>query len=182
MAGILPAKRYIPTCRSNNQIHATEGESGSTTMVMVFVMLFVLFVQFLTLEVSQSEPPRLAPYQRAVASTGYLRPWRILLSWKCRFFRCCPQLVLTTWCRVFLTRRPNTADVSATSCDVGFFISVSYVVSLPNCRHVVVGTTTTYPFLSCSGFLIKRRSPLDALSSSTLSPLLASSNAPAESF
>jgi hypothetical protein len=40
-------------------------------------------------------------------------------------------LVLTTWCRVF-------PDVSATSCDVGFFFSVSYVVSLPNCRHVVV--------------------------------------------
>ena len=31
-------------------------------------------------------------------------------------------------------------------------------------------------------FLMKRRSPLDALSSSTLSPLLALSNAPAESF
>jgi hypothetical protein len=43
------------------------------------------------------------------------------LSWKCRRFRCCPQLVLTTWCRVFPTRRPDTADVSATSCDVGFF-------------------------------------------------------------
>ena len=55
-----------------------------------------------------------------------------------------PQLVLTTWCRVFPTRRPDTADVSATSCDVGFFFSVSYVVSLPNCRHVVVVTTTTY--------------------------------------
>ncbi len=39
--------------------------------------------------------------------------------------------------RVFPTRRPDTADVSATSCDVGFFFSVSYVVSLPNCRHVV---------------------------------------------
>jgi len=63
------------------------------------------------------------------------------LSWKCRFFRCRPQLVLTTWCRVFPTRRPDTADVSATSCDVGFFSSVSYVVSLPNCRHVVVVTT-----------------------------------------
>ena len=60
------------------------------------------------------------------------------LSWKCRFFRCRPQLILTTWCRVFPTRRPDTADVSATSCDVGFFFSVSYVVSLPNCRHVVV--------------------------------------------
>jgi hypothetical protein len=56
------------------------------------------------------------------------------LSWKCRHFRCRPQLVLTTWCRVFLTRRPDTADVSATSCDVGFFFSVSYVVSLPYCR------------------------------------------------
>jgi hypothetical protein len=63
------------------------------------------------------------------------------LSWKCRRFRCRPQLVLTTWCRVFPTRRPDTADVSATSCDVGFFFSVSYVVSLPNCRHVVVVTT-----------------------------------------
>jgi hypothetical protein len=60
------------------------------------------------------------------------------LSWKCRRFRCRPQLVLTTWCRVFPTCRPDTADVSATSCDVGFFFSVSYVVSLPNCRHVVV--------------------------------------------
>ena len=60
------------------------------------------------------------------------------LSWKCCRFRCRPQLVLTTWCRVFPTRRPDTADVSATSCDVGFFFSVSYVVSLPNCRHVVV--------------------------------------------
>ena len=79
-------------------------------------------------------------------------PLSMILSWKCRFFRCRPQLVLTTWCRVFLTRRPDTADVSATSCDVGFFFSVSYVVSLPNCRHVVVGTTTTYPFLSCSGW------------------------------
>ena len=66
------------------------------------------------------------------------------LSWKCRFFRCRPQLVLTTWCRVFPTRRPDTAVVSATSCDVGFFFSVSYVVSLPNCRHVVVVSTTKY--------------------------------------
>ena len=33
---------------------------------------------------------------------------------------------------------PDMADVLATSCDVGFFFSVSYVVSLPNCRHVVV--------------------------------------------
>ena len=60
------------------------------------------------------------------------------LSWKFRRFRCRPQLVLTTWCRVFPTRQPDTANVSATSCDVGFFFSVSYVVSLPNCRHVVV--------------------------------------------
>jgi hypothetical protein len=62
----------------------------------------------------------------------------IQLSWKCRRFRCRLQLVLTTWCRVFPTRRPDTADVSETSCDVGFFFSVSYVASLPNCRHVVV--------------------------------------------
>ncbi len=60
------------------------------------------------------------------------------LSWKCCFFRCRPQLVLKTCLCVFPTRRPDTADVSATSCDVGFFFSVSYVVSLPNCRHVVV--------------------------------------------
>jgi len=59
------------------------------------------------------------------------------LSWKCRRFRCRPQLVLKTCLRVFPTRRPDTANVSATSCDVGFFLSVSYVVSLPNCRHVV---------------------------------------------
>jgi hypothetical protein len=72
------------------------------------------------------------------------------LSWKCRRFRCCPQLVLTTWCRVFPTRRPDTADVSATSCDVGFFFSVSYVVSLPNCRHVVV--VSLWRHLSCSPF------------------------------
>jgi len=60
------------------------------------------------------------------------------LSWKCRFFRCRPQLVLKTFLCVFPTRPPDTADVSATSCDVGFFFSVLYVVSLPNCRHVVV--------------------------------------------
>ena len=72
-----------------------------------------------------------------------------ILRWKCRRFRCRPKLVLTTWCRVFPTRRPDTADVSATSCDVGFFISVSYVVSLPNCRHVVVVTTHYVPFTPC---------------------------------
>ena len=41
------------------------------------------------------------------------------------------------------------ADVSATSCDVGFFFSVSYVVSLPNCRHVVVVTTHYVPITPC---------------------------------
>ena len=71
------------------------------------------------------------------------------LSWKCRRFRCRPQLVLTTWCCVFPTRRPNAADVSATSCDVGFFFSVSYVVLLPNCRHVVVVTTHYVPCTPC---------------------------------
>jgi hypothetical protein len=35
------------------------------------------------------------------------------LSWKCRRFRCLQQLVLTTCFRVFPTRRPDTADVSA---------------------------------------------------------------------
>jgi hypothetical protein len=39
--------------------------------------------------------------------------------------------------------------VSATSCDVGFFFSVSYVVSLPNCRHVVVVTTHHVPCTPC---------------------------------
>ena len=71
--------------------------------------------------------------------------WVGCLSWKCRRFRCRPQLVLKTCLRVFPTRRPNTADVSATSCDVGFFFSVSYVVSLPNCRHVVVVNRTHQP-------------------------------------
>jgi len=69
---------------------------------------------------------------------------RAQLSWKCCCFRCRPQVVLKTCLRVFPTRWPDTADVSATSCDVGFFFSVSYVVSLPNCRHVMVVTTTTY--------------------------------------
>ena len=77
-------------------------------------------------------------------SRFYRPSCRRRLSWKCRFFRCRPQLILTTWCRVFPTRRPDTAVVSATSCDVGFFFSVSYVVSLPNCRHVVVVSTTKY--------------------------------------
>ena len=36
-------------------------------------------------------------------------------SWKCHHFRCRPHLVLTTCLRVFPTRRPDTADVSATS-------------------------------------------------------------------
>jgi len=66
------------------------------------------------------------------------------LSWECRHFRCRPQLVLKTCLRVFPTQRPDTADVLATSCDVGFFFSVSYVVLIPNCLHVVVVTTTTY--------------------------------------
>jgi hypothetical protein len=61
-----------------------------------------------------------------------------LLSWKCRRFRCRPQLVLTICLRVFPSCRHDMANVSATSCDVGYFFSVSYVVSLPNCRHVAV--------------------------------------------
>ena len=65
------------------------------------------------------------------------------LSWKGCCFRCRPQLVLTTWFRVV------PADVSATSCDVRFFFSVSYVVSLTNCRHVVVVTTHYVPCTPC---------------------------------
>ena len=67
------------------------------------------------------------------------------LSWKCCCFRCRQQLVLKTCLRVFLTRRPDTANVSATSCDVGLFFSVSYVMSLHNSHHVVIVTT----HLSC---------------------------------
>jgi hypothetical protein len=66
------------------------------------------------------------------------------LSWKGCCFRCRPQLVLTTWFRVF------PADVSATSCDVRFFFSVSYVVLLPNGRHVVI--VSLWRHLSCSPF------------------------------
>jgi hypothetical protein len=35
----------VPPAAWIHQIHATGGASGSTTMVMVFVVLFVLFVQ-----------------------------------------------------------------------------------------------------------------------------------------
>jgi hypothetical protein len=81
---------------------------------------------------------KLSATLRIVRSVWLLWSSNKQLSWKCRFFRCRPQLVLKTYLRVFPTRRPDTADVSATSCDVGFFFSVSYVVSLPNCRLVVV--------------------------------------------
>jgi hypothetical protein len=80
----------------------------------------------------------------AAAGSITLPVCSVNLSWKCRRFRCRPQLVLTTWFRVFPTPWPDTADVSATSCDVGFYFSVSYVVSLPNCQHVVVVTTMYY--------------------------------------
>ena len=63
------------------------------------------------------------------------------LSWKCRRLRCRQKLFLTTFHYVFPTQRHDTANVSATSCDVGFFFSVSYVVSWTTCRHVVVVTT-----------------------------------------
>ena len=42
------ARPPTPQAAWVHQIHAAGGASGSTTMVMVFVMLFVLFVQFLT--------------------------------------------------------------------------------------------------------------------------------------
>ncbi len=45
----------------------------------------------------------------------------VQLSWKCRRLRCRQKLFLKTFNRVFPTRRPDTADMSATSCDVGFF-------------------------------------------------------------
>jgi len=74
---------------------------------------------------------------------------RTQLSWKCRRFRCCPQLVLATCLRVF--PRPDTADVSATSCDVGFFFSVSYVMSLrPTCR----GNYYKVPYTPCVSDLL----------------------------
>ncbi len=61
-----------------------------------------------------------------------------------------------TWCRVFPTRRPDMADVSATSCDVGFFFSVLYVVSLPNCWHVLVVNRTHQPWFLVSNFVIRK--------------------------
>ena len=68
------ARPPTPQAAWVHQIHAAGGASSSTTMVMVFVILFVLFVRFLTrdssvtcctyiLEVLQSGPPRLAPYR-----------------------------------------------------------------------------------------------------------------------
>ena len=46
------AKPPTPQAAWIHQIHAAGGVSGSTTMVMVFVMLFVLFVRFLTCDLS----------------------------------------------------------------------------------------------------------------------------------
>jgi hypothetical protein len=65
------------------------------------------------------------------------------LSWKCCHFRCHQQLVLKTCLHVFPACQPDTADVLATSCDVGFIFSVLYVVSLLNCRLVVVVVSAT---------------------------------------
>jgi len=42
------ARPPTPQAAWVHQIHAAVGASGSITMVMVFVMLFVLFVWFLT--------------------------------------------------------------------------------------------------------------------------------------
>ena len=42
------ARPPTPQAAWVHQIHAAGGASGSTTMVMVFVMWFVLFVRFLT--------------------------------------------------------------------------------------------------------------------------------------
>jgi hypothetical protein len=54
------------------------------------------------------------------------------LSWKCCRFRCHQQLALKTYLRVFPTRRPDTANVSATSCDVGFFF-----LCRMSCRYLI---------------------------------------------
>ncbi len=47
---------------------------------------------------------------------------------------------------VFPTGLPDTPDVSASSCDVGFFYSVLCAMSLPNCQHVV-GVTTYHSII-----------------------------------
>jgi hypothetical protein len=46
------ARPPTPQAAWVHQIHTAGGASGSTTMVMVFVMLFVLFVRFLTRDLS----------------------------------------------------------------------------------------------------------------------------------
>ncbi len=104
----------------------------------------------------------------------------IALSWKCRRLRCRPQLVLKTCLRVFPTQQPDMADVSATSCDVGLFFSVSYVVSLPNCRHVVVVITTTYHtqlvYLICFTPHPRLNTTITIVLPTSLPPLLLPSN------
>ena len=42
------ARPPTPQAAWVHQIHAAGGASGSNTMVMLFVMLFVIFVRFLT--------------------------------------------------------------------------------------------------------------------------------------
>ena len=77
-----------------HQIHAAGGASSSTTMLMVFDVLFELFVRFLTrdssvvlvvrkyiLEVSQSGPPRLAPYRKRVHKKSHGKVF-FSLSWR----------------------------------------------------------------------------------------------------
>ena len=46
------AKPPTPQAAWIHQIHAAGGASGSNTMVMLFVMLFVIFVWFLTRDLS----------------------------------------------------------------------------------------------------------------------------------
>jgi hypothetical protein len=48
MEGMNIAKPPTPQAAWIHQIHAAGGASGSNTMVMLFVMLFVLFVWFPT--------------------------------------------------------------------------------------------------------------------------------------
>ena len=91
---------------------------------------------------SQLDAKVVCPKTMAVGRLKYPPTMKFsVLSWKCRRLKCRQKLFLTTFHYVFPTQRHDTADVSATSCDVGFFFSVSYVVSWTTCRHVVVVTT-----------------------------------------
>ncbi len=65
-----------------HQIHAAGGTSGSTTMVMVFVMLFVLFVRFLTHDLSVVLVVRTFLRCHKVAHPGFTIPCGISGSFR----------------------------------------------------------------------------------------------------